>query len=97
MSTLTTDVRAAVRGLHRTPLYFMRRAMGLASLGLAVGLAASWGASGLLRGLGFGISTTDPLTFLSLAALVAVICAAASYFPARRASRLDPVRALRAA
>lgn len=73
----------------------MRRAMALASLGLAVGLLASWAASRLLRGLVFGISTTDPLTFGTLAVLVALICAAASYFPARRASRLDPVRALR--
>ena len=73
----------------------MRRAMGLASLGVVAGLAAAWGASRFLRGLVFGISPTDPLTFAVIALLVTLTCAVASYIPARRASRLDPVRALR--
>lgn len=73
----------------------MRRAMTLASLGLAIGLGVAWGASRLLRGLVFGISPTDPATFAEIAVVVAAVCAVSSYLPARRAGRLDPVRALR--
>ncbi len=73
----------------------MRRAMALASLGVVVGLAAAWGSSRFLRGLVFGITPTDPLTFFGIAVVVTAVCALASYLPARRAARLDPVRALR--
>ncbi|MEO7962645.1 MAG: FtsX-like permease family protein, partial [Gemmatimonadaceae bacterium] len=73
----------------------MRRAMALASLGVVAGLAAAWGSSRFLRGLVFGITPTDPLTFFGIAVVVTAVCAVASYLPARKAARLDPVRALR--
>lgn len=80
--------RAVVAGV-------MRRAMLLAGLGVALGLAASWGASRAVRGLIFGISPTDPITFVGQTLALALVCAVASYIPARRAARLDPMRALR--
>lgn len=73
----------------------MRRAMRLASLGVGIGLVTAWAGSRLLRGLVFGISTSDPLTFAGQALLVMSACTIASYLPARRAARLDPVLALR--
>ena len=73
----------------------MRRAMLLAGIGVAVGLAAAWGASRFVRGLVFGISPTDPVTFVGQTLALVLVCAVASYIPARRAARLDPVRALR--
>jgi putative ABC transport system permease protein len=80
--------RAVVAGV-------MRRAMLLAGIGVALGLAASWGASRAVRGLIFGISPTDPLTFIGQTLALAFVCAVASYIPARRAARLDPMRTLR--
>ena len=67
----------------------------LATWGAAIGLAAAWAGARLLRGLVFGISATDPLTFAAQTALILAVCALAAYLPARRASRLDPVQALR--
>jgi ABC-type antimicrobial peptide transport system permease subunit len=44
----------------------------------------------------YGVSSTDPLTYVAIAALVGAIAVVAAYIPARRAVRVDPVRALRA-
>jgi putative ABC transport system permease protein len=50
----------------------------------------------LMRGLVFDVSTSDPLTFAAAAALLTSLATLASYLPARRATRIDPARALRA-
>ena len=44
----------------------------------------------------YGVTSTDPLTYLGIAALVGAVAVIAAYIPARRAARIDPVRALRA-
>jgi ABC-type antimicrobial peptide transport system permease subunit len=67
----------------------------LALFGVAIGIAASFVVTRLISGLLFGISATDPLTFVSLAALLSLAALAASYVPARRAMRVDPMAALR--
>jgi predicted permease len=63
--------------------------------GLALGLALSVGVAILLTRVLFGVTPTDPLTYLSVFALLSVVSLAACYLPARRASRTDPVIALR--
>jgi putative ABC transport system permease protein len=85
---LGADRRAVVR-------LVLRQAMHLAAIGVAIGLAAGAAASQLLRSLLLGISAIDPVTFGGAALLFSVIALAASYVPARRATRVDPMVALR--
>jgi putative ABC transport system permease protein len=70
--------------------------MTLAVGGIAIGIAAAWGLTQLLRGLLFGVSPHDPATFAAIAALLASVAFVASYLPARRATHVDPVCTLRA-
>jgi predicted lysophospholipase L1 biosynthesis ABC-type transport system permease subunit len=72
------------------------RTLGLAALGLALGMAASRALTGTLESLLFGVTPGDPVTFIGIGALLIVVAALAGYFPARRASRIDPMAALRA-
>jgi predicted permease len=67
----------------------------LAGVGLALGLAASIVATRFLGTLLFGVKPTDPLTFAAVAALLAAVTLTACYLPARRATRVDPLVALR--
>ncbi|HVE78878.1 MAG TPA: ABC transporter permease, partial [Gemmatimonadaceae bacterium] len=67
----------------------------LAALGLTAGVAGALAASGLLRRQLFEVSPVDPATYLAIIALLVAVAAAATWGPARRATRVDPVRALR--
>jgi predicted permease len=71
------------------------RTMGLAALGLALGMAASRALTGALESLLFGVTPGDPVTFVAIGALLIAVAAGAGYIPARRASRIDPMVALR--
>jgi putative ABC transport system permease protein len=67
----------------------------IALLGLAAGLIVALALTRLLRSFLYGVSTSDPVTFISVALLLALVSVAACYFPARRATRVDPIVALR--
>lgn len=74
----------------------LREGLALALLGIALGAGGALLATRLLRGLLFGITPTDPLVFGGVALLLAGTALVASWLPARRAARLDPMRVLRA-
>jgi putative ABC transport system permease protein len=66
-----------------------------AMVGLAIGLVGALALSSVMRGLVFGVGTTDPVTYLTLAVLLMAVVVAASLVPARRAARVDPMTVLR--
>ena len=67
----------------------------LAAIGLAIGLGGALAATRLLRSLLFEVKPADPLTYIAVTALLAMVALTASYVPARRAARVDPLVALR--
>jgi putative ABC transport system permease protein len=72
-----------------------RQGFVLAMTGVAVGLASAVIATRVMEGLLFNVSATDPWTFGAVAILMAMVALLASYLPARRASNVDPIEALR--
>jgi putative ABC transport system permease protein len=72
------------------------RSMRLVLLSIGIGLLASLALARLLSGQLFGVSPSDPVTFVGIAVLLAGTALLASYLPARRATRVDPITALRA-
>lgn len=73
----------------------VRQGTVLAVCGVGLGLAASFALSRLVSGLLFGVQPTDPLTFAAIAVLLILVAMLASYLPARRAARIDPMISLR--
>jgi putative ABC transport system permease protein len=74
----------------------VRQGIVLALVGVAIGLVAAVPLSRLMEELLFEIKPTDPATFAAVAVVLAAVAGGASYIPARRATRVDPVTALRA-
>jgi putative ABC transport system permease protein len=89
-------VRVAV-GAERTDILRMivREAMGITAAGIGIGLLGAFGLSSLLKSQLFGVSATDPLTFLGVVTALVVVALLACSIPARRATRVDPMVALR--
>jgi putative ABC transport system permease protein len=73
----------------------MREGLLIAGAGLVVGTAVSLAAARAVAGLLFGVAPNDPITYLAIGALLLLVGALASYGPARRATRVDPLVALR--
>jgi putative ABC transport system permease protein len=67
----------------------------MALIGVAIGAGAALGLTRLMANQLFGVSVHDPLTFVGVAILLLAVAVAASYLPARRAMKVDPIVALR--
>jgi predicted permease len=94
--TSEIGIRMALGAQERGILQLIaREGMLLGGLGLLAGAAASLGLSRILTSQLFGVSATDPLTFAGVALLLAAVAFWSCYVPARRASRVDPMVALR--
>jgi putative ABC transport system permease protein len=72
------------------------QAMTLVAISVVIGLAGAFAATRLLNSLLFGVGASDPFTFVAIVLLVSIVAFLAAWLPARRASRVDPVVALRA-
>jgi putative ABC transport system permease protein len=75
---------------------FVREGATLMAVGVACGIGGALLATRALSTLLFGVTTTDPITFVAVAGTLTIVALLASYVPARRAARVDPMTALRA-
>jgi putative ABC transport system permease protein len=73
----------------------VRQGMVLAVAGLGVGLCVAWGLTRVLSSFLFGVTATDPLTFVGVSVLLSLVALVAIFIPAYRATRVDPLTALR--
>ena len=73
----------------------VRQGLTLAAIGVVVGLVGAFGITRVIQSLLYNVSTTDPISFLGVSIFLSVIAVLASYLPARRATTVDPIVALR--
>ena len=73
----------------------LKKGMSLALVGVSIGLAGAFSLTRLRESLLYGVKTSDPLTYAGVAMMLAMIAALSCYIPAWRATRVDPMSALR--
>jgi putative ABC transport system permease protein len=81
--------------LRRVQAMVLRDGLRLVAVGIVIGVAGALSVTGLLRGVLFGVRPTDPLTYIVVVAILTASAVVACLIPARRASRIDPQRAIR--
>jgi putative ABC transport system permease protein len=79
----------------RVLMDILRQGLTLTLIGIGLGLMGALALTRVMSSLLFGVSATDPLTFATIALLLMVVSLIACYIPARRATRIDPMIALR--
>jgi ABC-type antimicrobial peptide transport system permease subunit len=95
--TREVGIRMALGAQRRDVLRdVLARGLRLALPGVLLGLAGAWGVSRLLQSQLFGVTAADPLTYAAGALLLLLAAVAACLLPARRATRVNPIEALRA-
>ena len=80
---------------HHVLWMVLKRGLLLAVIGLAIGMGASLWLSRLVASMLFGVARNDPATLIAVAAVVVIVALLACYLPARRATQVDPLIALR--
>ena len=94
--TREIGIRIALGAPRRTVLgHVLRQGTVVALVGIAIGLGGSFGLTRLIANQLFGVSATDPTTFVIVATLLMLVILTACYLPARRATKVDPMAALR--
>jgi putative ABC transport system permease protein len=73
----------------------VKQGLHLTAIGVAIGLIVAFALARVMQALLYGVGTLDPLTFIGMPLFLVAIALAASYVPARRATRVDPITALR--
>jgi ABC-type antimicrobial peptide transport system permease subunit len=96
MRSVGRDIQLAARHWAQSPGFTLAAVLTIAlGIGATTSLPLAFAATWLLQANLHGLSPADPVTFAAIAALLTVVGAAASYLPARRATRVDPLDALR--